>query len=271
MKTLAFFLFFSVLIHLTSFTGLSIFGPSLPKSFLTEVAEIDVIETAKNPQKEDEKIFVKQLDSENSLFAQDTARFSSEKTQRVLRETKAVRIGATQNRNNPSLNSGRNFTNNDEESDPDDSTPEFAKSGQTKLAHSTSSLGYTLPEDIQLSETTNLNTDSNIYYSFYDRIDQLVRIRWIERVDYYWNRISLAFKKDKLSNKIWSTTFEIKLKANGEFHSASILRSSGYGPFDESAVYAFKSAGFFPNVPRAKVEPDGFVRLKYRFSIHIGP
>jgi TonB family protein len=72
-----------------------------------------------------------------------------------------------------------------------------------------------------------------------------------------------------LSGKTWSTELEVWLTAKGEFHSAYIKKSSGYQPFDEAAVYAFKNARLFPNPPKAKVEPDGFVRLRYRFNINV--
>jgi TonB family protein len=79
----------------------------------------------------------------------------------------------------------------------------------------------------------------------------------------------MDYKKTVLSGRVWSTELEIWLNSEGEFHSAYVKKSSGYQPFDEAAVYAFKNARLFPNPPKAKVESDGFVRLRYRFNINV--
>jgi len=266
-RNLGLFIFFSILLHLTSLTGLSLYAPNTFGNHVADVTEIDFIEDSDLEKiAPAEKPVVKQLDSDNSLNADNEARFSSEKTQRVKVETKASQIGESRNQS----------TSQGEKQKPpvesDGEVPEFARAVSSNPNHvNPSQIGYDLPSDIRFSDTTNLNTDANIYYSFYDRIDQLVRVRWVERLDYYWNRISFEFKKENLVGRIWSTTFEITLKESGEYYKAVILRSSGYKPFDEAAIYAFKNARYFPNVPRAKVESDGMVRLKYRFSVHVGP
>ena len=266
MQSLGIFLLFSVLVHLGSYTGFSLFAPALIKNPLTSVTEVEILDEAPSLKSSDKPV-VKQLNSPNSLFADQEARFSSEKTQRVRQETQVREIGPTQNKNRQASNlPSPEYTNDTSE------IPEFARSLNSMPTEFTDSkLGNTLPRDIPFSDTTNLNTDSNIYYSFYDRVEQLFRVRWSERINYYWARIPYDFKKENLSGKIWSTTFEVVLKGTGEYHSATVLQSSGYKPFDEAAIFSFKSAGFFPNVPRAKVEADGFVRLKYRFNLHVGP
>ncbi len=268
MRTLGLFLFLSVLVHLTSYTGFTLLKLPPSQNSLTTVTEVEIVNNSDLKKLNDsEKPIIKQLDSTNSLFAEDKARFSSEKTQRVQIETKARSIGATQNRSAAAENlpDPKHLADESE-------LPEFTKSINTKTnANSRSQLGTELPNDIPYSDTTNLNTDANIYYSFYDRVEQLFRVRWSERVNYYWDRIPYDFKKENLAGRIWSTTFEIVLKQSGEYYSGNIIRSSGYKPFDEAAIYSFKNARFFPNIPKAKVEPDGFVRLKYRFNLHVGP
>lgn len=272
MRTLFFFIFFSLLVHLISYTGFEFFVPARPPNPLSTVTEFELVEDDElNKLSADEKPVIKQLDSTNSMFAADDARFSSERTQRVQLETRVAEIGPTQNRGVQPRNNTTEMPKPQPRSN-DGSLPEFARSlNSAPNTNLRSSLGNELPRDIQLSDTTNLNTDSNIYYSFYDRVEQLFRIRWSDRVHYYWDRIPADFKKENLAGKVWSTTFEVVLKGSGEYHSATIIRSSGYKPFDEAAIYSFKSARYFPNVPRAKVEPDGFVRLKYRFNLHVDP
>ncbi len=272
MRPLTYFIFFSLLVHLTSYTGFELFAPSLPPNPLTTVTEFELVEDADlNKFNSDEKPVIKQLDSPNSMFAAEDARFSSEKTQRVQIETRVAQIGPTQNKSALTKNNSEKMTKPIPRAE-DGILPEFTRSlNSAPNTNTQSSLGNELPRDIQLSDTTNLNTDSNIYYSFYDRVEQLFRIRWSDRVHYYWDRIPVDFKKENLAGRVWSTTFEVVLKGSGEYHSATIIRSSGYKPFDEAAIYSFKSARYFPNVPKAKVEHDGFVRLKYRFNLHVDP
>lgn len=209
------------------------------------------------------KVTVKEINDKSRI-----ARFESEKTQRVERETKASNLGPTQN----SAPAVKQQITEKPESKENGDLPEFAKSKpnlQQTTASQNASISSNLPNDISNSNATNLNTDANIYYSFYSRIEDLFYIRWVERVRFYWDRINFDYKKNVLAGKIWSTTLEVWLTQTGEFHSAYIKQPSGYKAFDEAAVFAFKDARFFPNPPRAKVEADGFVRLRYRFSIHV--
>ncbi len=234
------------------------------------MTEIELVEND-FPQKETPpaKALIKQLQPEKPIDdPQKRARFESEKNQRVAHETQASRIGLTKNKTVRTLTQEepKRF---DEQGD----TPEFTRmnfNNPNQARQQESSLSQILPSDIQLSNATNLNTDANIYYSFYSRVEELFYVRWGERLNYYWDRISFDFKKNNLSGKIWSTTLEVLLTPSGEFYSASINKSSGYKPFDEAAVFAFKDARFFPNPPKSKVEADGFVRLRYRLSVHIG-
>ena len=195
-------------------------------------------------------------------------RFESEHNQRVEKETKATSLGITQN----SAPKFKPQISDKSESKEIGDLPEFAKSKpnvtQMPVAPN-SSVSSILPNDISNSTATNLNTDANTYYSFYSRIEDLFYVRWVERVCFYWDRIGFDYKKKVLAGKVWSTTLEVWLTSTGEFHSAYIKQPSGYKAFDEAAVFAFKDARFFPNPPRAKVEPDGYVRLRYRFSVHI--
>lgn len=263
MKTLGAFLFFSLMVHLMSYTGFSLLELPAYQSPLTTLTEIEIVQDSDLEKiSADEKPVVKQLDAKNSLLGPNEARFSSEKTQRVEQETKVEAIGTSRNRS-AAADSPKIDLDSDEIA-----APEFTRSVNAKNLRS--QLGDELPKDIPVADTTNLNTDANIYYTFYDRVEQLFRVRWVERLNYNWDRIPFEFKKEYLAGRIWSTTFEVVLKQTGEYHSAEIIQSSGYKPFDEAAIYSFKNARFFPNIPKAKVEPDGFVRLKYRFNLHVG-
>ena len=238
----------------------------------SEVTQIEIIDqNSETLQQKIEKTrqLIKQLKATVKKINDPSklARFESEKTQRVEKETKSKTLGITQN-STPQAQSPSPTKKDSEEGD----LPEFARSKpnvqQMPIAQN-SSVSTTLPNDISSSNATNLNTDANTYYSFYSRVEELFYVRWVERVRYYWDRINFDYKKNVLAGKIWVTTVEVWLTATGEFHSAYIKQPSGYKPFDEAPIFAFKDARFFPNPPKAKVESDGFVRLRYRFNIHV--
>lgn len=255
-----------------------------------DVTQIEIIEnTPEEPEPLQEKIertkqMVKQLKTTVQELKDSNikARFDSEKTQRVIKETKATQLGVSQNAASAAaaaqvkkLMEQQTHTTKvaqNQKTDEDGDQPEFAKSRpnvQQMPVAQNSAISSNLPNDINNSNATNLNTDANTYYSFYSRVEDLFYVRWVERVRYYWDRVSFDYKRNVLSGKIWSTNVEIWLTANGEFHSAYIKQTSGNKAFDEAAIFAFKDAKFFPNPPKAKVEPDGFVRLRYRFNIHV--
>ena len=273
MRNLALFLLISILVHIGSYEGVNVLVTDLiARQKPQPTTEIELVEKAPElpTLQSKEKPIIHQLDPVKVIQSKAQARFESEKTQRVEKETKAQELGLSQNKSSSSISSipQQMKVISQERGD----NPEFARAVQSATQNSSQSkVSMELPNDIQSSDTTNLNTDANIYYSFYNRVEELFYVRWEERLNYYWNRLSRDFKANTLSGHVWRTTFEIVLKASGEYDSSTILQSCGYPPFDEAAIFAFKNARYFPNVPKAKVEPDGYVRLRYRFSVRVGP
>jgi len=279
-ERLIIFIALSLGLHLLMKSGLFSFADLyLEQHKRAPVTEVELVESPR-PQQNREKALIKQLKPIHQLQNNEQARFDSEQTQRVEKETQAHNTGLTQNsqkssrtnanqvdRSNPTPNQNSN------PSEPGGELPEFTRMNQgnpNRMNNQDSALSQILPSDIEFSTATNLNTDANTYYSFYSRVEELFYVRWGERLESHWNRLAFEFKKTQLAGRVWSTTLEVLLSANGEFHSAKIFQSSGYPPFDEAAVAAFKDARFFPNPPRAKIDPDGFVRLHYRLAVRVG-
>ena len=278
MKRLTIFIAFSFALHLLLESGLlSLANNSLREHEPKSVTEIELVDSKENLKFE--KPLIKQLDPVNQVDNDDAlARFDSEKTQRVQKQTRTENLGLTRNASSKQLlkktqQQQKNEPQRNSEFDPSESQPEFTRlnySNPNQNRSQTSAISQVLPSDIQVADATNLNTDANTYYSFYSRVEELFYVRWGERLDYYWNRLAFDFKKTQLAGRTWSTTIEVRLTSTGEYFSSSIFKSSGYKPFDEAAVFAFKDAHFFPNPPKAKIEPDGFVRLRYRLAVHVG-
>ncbi len=273
MRNLALFLFISILLHLSSYEGVNVLVTDLLVRHKPQpTTEIELVENNQDAPKlqEKERPIIHQLEPARVVKSTAPARFDSEKKQRVEKETKARELGLSRNKSASSISPFPQQMKPISRTSSDN--PEFALHVQNKApAAATSKVSIDLPNDIQMSDATNLNTDANIYYSFYNRVEELFYVRWEERLNYYWNRLSSDFKVNTLAGHTWRTTFEIVLKASGEYDSSTILQSCGYPPFDEAAIFAFKNARYFPNVPKAKVESDGYVRLKYRFSVRVGP
>ncbi len=281
-KNFGFFLALSLILHFLVSTSTLYFAEKLgfpeKKDSLTEIQlleETDKPTDQEIKQKiEDTKQLVKQLQNTVKKIQEKSlrARFESEQTQRVEKETRVDTLGISQN-SNPTQNQNTKVPPSEKTEEP-----EFAREVLNKknypnngpqLPLQNSSISINLNSDIELSNATNLNTDANIYYSFYSRVEDLFYVRWVERNNYYWNKIDYNFKKNNLAGKIWTTVLEVILTSTGEFHTAIIHKPSGYKAFDEAAVYAFKNARFFPNPPKEKIDADGFVRLKYRFNVHV--
>lgn len=276
MKKIWFFILLSLFFHLNSYFGLGYFVNHWLSEPATrqDLTQIDLVEKTKPIKTEKAKMLVTQIDTkpDNLLDSNALAQFESATRQRVLKETRVAQLGLP--KNNPGNSSQPDLQKQQE------SRHEFEDAVLKKqnpfpqgLSRQTSgsSFNQDLPNDIDLADATNLNTDANIYYSFYNRVQELFYIRWVENLNSIWNRIPEDFKIKELSNRNWSTILEIWLKKNGEFHSAHLLKGSGYDPFDQAPVKAFKDARFFPNPPPAKVEEDGLIRLKYRFTVQVGP
>ena len=287
MKRISIFIILSLAVHvLLNYSIWQIASLTAENLNKKNITEIEIQESSdKNSRKHQEKQIIKQLQTQEpeTPNPQDQARFDSEKTHRVQHETKAREIGLTQNsvKQQASNTSAQKMQttraqpigNQPQPNGQDGDLPEFARMNtpsSPQAAARASSLSTTLPNDVQFSDATNLNTDANTYATFYSRVEDLFYVRWSEKLIQIWDRLDYNFKKNHLSGRTWSTQIEVWLKSNGEFHSAYIHKESGYKPFDEATIFAFKDARFFPNPPRAKVESDGFVRLRYRFNVQIG-
>lgn len=254
----------SLVFHLLQISLVNSF-PAQNSLFVNETA-IELIETdPKAPLEDKYEKKIAPIPKVNSVVNKDPAMFFAEQTQRVEKQTATRNTGVTNNQNMSPLQQRPLPPRN---TDPG-SEPEFTKDLRpTTEASAASALEFQLPSDIAEGTATNLNTDAHIYASFYNRVTELFYIRWVQRLDALWSRMSIETKQN-LSGRVWQTDIEVWLKPTGEYHKSLIMKPSGFQNFDNAAIFAFQNARFFPNPPRAKVEPDGFIRLKYRIGVHV--
>jgi TonB family protein len=232
-------------------------------------------------------------------------RFSSEEEQYVLEEQKARTNGMTANRSQTAqqkpagrkelnfapesaldrareellegtsendVRIGRNNEERDEgrEKAAEDGSKALILPGFVGVEQGLSTLGNELPDDIRFGNFTALNTDRNLYYSFYARMEELIRFRWETYVKAAIFELAHNQKRVAARDK-WTTKIEIILDPSGNFERAILMESSGVRSFDNAPVQAFRDAGLFPNPPQEMVRDDGKIHVYYTFTIDVLP
>lgn len=221
-------------------------------------------------------------------------RFLSENRQTVKEETQAARSGLTQNRSNtessqqasgqlkapgrdprrrlPELGSFAGGiaipkfsleNSNAEETQANSTQRELLMPADPRRLSGVSTSGERLPEDVRIGNFTALNTDRFVYYTFYARVEEQIRHRWVRYVKaaiYGGGDVGVG-KNEFLTN------VEIVLNRQGEFVRALVHQTSGSKDLDAAPILAFREARMIPNPPREMVKPDGTIRLLYTFSV----
>lgn len=232
-------------------------------------------------------------ESQLDKTSKEKARFLSADTQRVLLETKAKLTGQTSNnfstpkyqqeiiskklaKIQKELNAIKTFS-----ADPNEAEL-YTMGGKKKSdykplelyphqKYGASTLGESVPEDISVGDFTALNTDQFQFYTFYARIEDLVRFRWESKIR---EAIDVLNRQQVLKNmgkSEWISQVEFLIDAKGFLRKAIIVRESGVSRFDQSAILAFEDAKIFPNPPKEMLKSDGFIHLRYSFHVNYSP
>ncbi len=132
-----------------------------------------------------------------------------------------------------------------------------------------STAGEIIP-GIKLGSFTALNTDRFTYYTFFSRINEQVRSRWVRRLKNLSETLSDQ-RLAELATRDRISEIDIQLDKNGLFVRAVVLRSSGAVELDNVASDSFEDAAPFPNPPQEMVEEDGLIHLRYTFLVQTRP
>lgn len=249
-----------------------------------EVVEISFESTKPEPQKNKQiKQVVKQAETPEKLpedKSDDPLNFFSEKTQRVKKQMQAQHTGATQNRSlenllpssKPSREKNKPLKNDPNEAAVTKLEPKKQLSSFAPLfaEKGLSTIGDSLPKEVELGSFTALNSDRYLFYSFFSRVDDLIRFRWETMVSQAIERTA-AESFLNLNRSVWVTEVKFILNPNGELKSFHILRESGIPGFDRAAVQAFVQARIFPNPPKEMINDEGVIELKYGFQVRYSP
>lgn len=132
-----------------------------------------------------------------------------------------------------------------------------------------SALQEFLPE-VKSGSFTSLNTDQFLFYTFYSRINEQIRNRWVENLRRFANRTH-PLEIDKLSRQQQVTEVEILLDPNGRYIKTIYHNRSQDSQLDEAASLAFPMAQPFINPPSEIVQDDGYIHLHYAFHVYWRP
>lgn len=130
-----------------------------------------------------------------------------------------------------------------------------------------STFGESVPDDVKFGELTALNTDRHLFYTFYARMEEKIRFRWVTyaRAAVY----SLGADPRKATGRdIWVTKLEVLLDRDGHYQRSILHSSSGIRSLDQAPLQAFRDAGQFPNPPQEMIKDDGLIHIYYSFSVH---
>lgn len=249
--------------------------PEFPSQSDTTVVEF--IDRSEN------KAFVTETQKEEDadLNLKRTADYLSQYTKRVEKQTKARNNGPTQNSlPTPSMQgqaesrkASGGMQNVEEGVGARGEVAGMGGEGLNPALHSVaigqSSLAEYIP-GVQEGAFTALNTDQFTYYTFFARINEQIRPRWVELVRGFISRQSVPVMQN-LARIERRTLIEIVIDSDGEYLGGAVMNTSGERELDQTGVEAFRRAAPFPNPPRGLIEKDGKIRLRYGFVVEFRP
>ena len=127
-----------------------------------------------------------------------------------------------------------------------------------------------LPSELELGDVVALNTDQNLFYTFYRRMAEKIIWPWAQNVTANFEKMK-AQGQLGTSGKAWVTIIEVLLDKNGNVISTQPLQLAGEWDMDSAPINAFKAAKTFPNPPIEMIEEDGYIRIKYKFVVYYNP
>lgn len=231
-----------------------------------------------------QKSFAKEIDplKESLKEVNDKADFFSKTTKRFKEQTRARVSGQTQNRTGDlPLDSDEKRSHGNVGSGVDKKMTQYLqlplgegpkveeKNGSGRFGQQvvvgSSTVGEHIP-GIKEGAFTALNTDQYTYYTFFARINEQTRARWVNNLRQLSNMLPQSTLVE-LSKQERTTQVDIQINGKGDFVRAVVLHSSGFKELDQAAINAFKEAAPFQNPPQEMLERDNLIHLQYGFYI----
>lgn len=137
------------------------------------------------------------------------------------------------------------------------------------IAIGDSSIGEYIP-NVKEGNFTALNTDQFTFYTFFSRVNEAIRFRWVSRVRNFASNLP-QIKQQELAQYGRTSYITIILDPKGSIIRSFVSRSSGSDGLDMAALMAFREAAPFLNPPSEMREPDGTIKLEYSFHVEFRP
>ena len=221
------------------------------------------------------------------------ARFLSEKTQRVAKESISKEFGSVQGNDHPSKTGDQSRASEESPEvrierlkrlglSPQVFSPAVELSKPPPVLEAQRGAGRLRKgtmdqiDDVAVGSETLLNTDEYIYASFFNRLKREVGPRWepmISRIvderasDHSYD--ANGQKRRPLAGGDYTTQILFRMDSNGEIQAVDVKTPSGYAPFDEAAKNAVWQLLRMKNLPKALRDSDGYYRIQLGFVVNL--
>jgi TonB family protein len=290
----------SFLIHVG--TGLVVYLKHLPSQSQDKTVEFTIVEkekpkttTALDMSKELAKQIVDQGEKRINDEKDAKAKFLSRFDQKVVDETKASNTGRFQNdakqglapknlekiqppqekkklaKNTPQLKKEAIIPEPDgEKALPKlaDLKPQFHwdKTPPGVLNPGPQSQSDDFLKDMKTGPQTLLSTREFVYYTYYSRIKDRLRVYWEPKIK---EKVTKIFTSGRhiASDEERITKLIITLDSKGKLVKVQVIGTAGIEDLDDAAIEAFQSAAPFPNPPKGIVDADGTIKIRWDFVL----
>lgn len=136
---------------------------------------------------------------------------------------------------------------------------------QRQLAAQQYSEASTTNDNLQNIENefmTRLNTKEYKYFGYYNRIKTQLNQWWVPQVQQKFTKM-MKQGRTIASEESKITKLVIVLNDVGNLVKVQVLAESGVRDLDEAAIEAFRQAAPFPNPPKGMIESDGTVKIRW--------
>ena len=136
---------------------------------------------------------------------------------------------------------------------------------QRQLAAQQYSEASTTNDNLQNIENefmTRLNTKEYKYFGYYNRIKTQLNQWWVPQVQQKFTKM-MKQGRTIASEESKITKLVIVLNDVGNLVKVQVLAESGVRDLDEAAIEAFRQAAPFPNPPKGMIDSDGTVKIRW--------
>ena len=119
--------------------------------------------------------------------------------------------------------------------------------------------------DTETGNETSLNTKEFMFYTYFARIKERLRMYWTPALQAVLNKI--YYGGQNIESGEFITRVHVTLNRDGSLQRIAVIQGSGNQELDVVALRAFEKAAPFPNPPSGMVEEDGTVKLRWDFIL----